>query len=541
MDERRFDGMVRAFGAGMTRRAGLRALLGTIAAGIARGAEASGRKQPGAAGPCGPTAKENRCDRNGDCCTKYCADGTCRCKPNWMECNKSDHCCSGSCVGGRCDGGCKSEGSKCAEQFNCCDGLICANGICTVSNKAKCGKSNCAGCCDGTSCRTGASATACGAKGGACVRCAAGQTCQAGVCKGGGGCSAATCASGCCDNGVCKPGTAIGACGTGGAACSACGGGTPNCTNQQCAAGSWTSVAAFGSSSSFNGPTGIAVTSDGLKALVADPGNYRVAVWTCSDAASTSWSESTTFGSISSFGGPYGVATPADGLAAYISDNGMDRAAVWTDSSGWSEQTTFGFAFVDVKGIAVSPDQLTVWVTACDNDTVMQWSRPDTSSTSWSQDTSFGGFGTGGNTTSLDKFDNPTGIALSGDLLTSIVADRSNDRVTVWTRSDTQKTSTWTAQAGFGANEFDSPHAVALSPNGLTAYVADYNHFKIQVWNRPDAASTSWAYLTEFGAWGDGTKLGDIQYPMGVAVSADGLTAWVVDSNLNRVTVWTYA
>lgn len=554
MDGQRFDGIVRALGAQVTRRRGFAAALGALATGLAAGAEAKpdgrgrgNRRGPATSGPCGDgSARANRCRKDRKCCTKYCSGGTCRCKPNYMDCKKAEECCAGRCVNGKCDGGAKPAGSACRENFNCKSGLACIGGVCKASGKASCTAANCPGCCEGTTCRAGSDRTACGPKGGACVACATGQTCDAGVCKagGGGGCSAATCPNGCCENNVCKPGTEAAACGTGGDACEACTGGTPNCTSQVCAVGVWTAVAAFGSAS-FNKPSSIAVTSDDLKAFITDTDNNKIGIWTRPDAASTTWSELTTLGDNTFFNKPFGIAAAADGKAAYITDSGNSGVSVWVDNGlYWLQQTTFPVSTTVIpkpKGIFVTPDQLTLWVTDWDNDAVSQWSRPDTSSTSWTQDTSFGSFGTGGNTTNLDKFDNPTGISLSSDLLTAVITDRSNARVTVWTRPDTQATSTWTPQAAFGANEFDWPHGVAVSPDGLVAYIADYNHFKVQVWSRPDDASTDWAYLTEFGEWGDGTSLGHIQYPTGLAVSADGQTAWVVDSSLNRVTVWTYA
>lgn len=89
MDDIRFDTLSRALGAAASRRAGLRAMLGAaLASPVAGVADARhGRKRRrGVAGPCGDgTAKDNRCAKDAECCTKYCADGMCRCKPNLLD------------------------------------------------------------------------------------------------------------------------------------------------------------------------------------------------------------------------------------------------------------------------------------------------------------------------------------------------------------------------------------------------------------------------------------------------------------------------
>jgi DNA-binding beta-propeller fold protein YncE len=99
----------------------------------------------------------------------------------------------------------------------------------------------------------------------------------------------------------------------------------------------------------------------------------------------------------------------------------------------WTNQTTFGsfgdgpsqFSFP--SGVAVSADMLTVWVTDTNNTRISVWTRPDASSTTWSNATTFGSFGSG-----ASQFANPTGVAVAPDLLTVWVADSGNNRVSVW-------------------------------------------------------------------------------------------------------------
>ncbi len=89
---------------------------------------------------------------------------------------------------------------------------------------SQCSPSNCAGCCSAAGlCMGGSALDACGAGGGICSTCIAGQSCNAGRCEAAQtGCGPGNCAGGCCQGGVCKAGTENSACGTGGGACASC-------------------------------------------------------------------------------------------------------------------------------------------------------------------------------------------------------------------------------------------------------------------------------------------------------------------------------
>ncbi len=584
MDEQRFDAALRALHTATTRRKGLAAALGLLLGGMALDADARGNqgRGPAAQGPCGDgSARANRCQRNGDCCTKYCADGECRCKPNWMQCGKAAECCSGVCSNGRCDGGAKPAGSRCEESFNCQDGLACIKGVCTKSNTARCTKQNCPGCCEGTTCRSGSQKQACGTKGGACARCSGGATCTNGIC--GAGCSRATCPDGCCKNGVCKTGTSSNACGSGGGACVTCtgdktcqsqrcksagggGGGGGGCTSDSQCSGStpicdggtcraaWSYSTQFGTQgsgdSNLRDPLGLAISADTLTTWVADYNNNRIVIWTRPDASSTTWSYNAQFGTAgigdSGLNLPSGIAVSPDTLTAWVADYNNKRIVIWTrqdaSSTTWSYSTRFGSQgsgdafFTGPTGIAVSADTLTVWVADPSNYRIAVWTRPDTSSTSWSHSTNFGTQGSGDTNFSL-----PRAIAVSEDTLTVWVADYNNNRIVIWTRPDSSSTawsySTQFGTFGTGATNFKEPKGIAVSPDTLTAWVGDSGNHRIMVWKRPDASSTTWTSYTEFGKQGsDDTSF---SFPFGVAVSPDTLTTWVVDNGNNRISIWT--
>jgi DNA-binding beta-propeller fold protein YncE len=569
MDEQRFDAALRALNTGTTRRSGLAAALGVLIGG-ATGAASAGAASgdgPTTQGPCGNgSARDNRCSKDGQCCTKYCADGECRCKPNWMRCGKNAECCSGACLDGRCDGGAKPAGGRCAENFNCQNGLVCIKGACTKSNKATCTAQNCPGCCQGTVCRVGTTKQVCGAKGGACARCAADKTCKAGVCSGGGGggvsCTAATCPNGCCQNGTCKAGTSASACGTGGSVCIVCSGATASCVDGACAPESWKPLAQFGSGpgltdAEFKNVGSPALSADALTLYVPDTGNSRVVVWGRADANSA-WEPQEVLGDSYSdandrFKFPYGAALSTDGLELYISDYSARRISVWTRSSTsgpWQAQTPLGNGggtnndqFGTPFSLVLSADKLELYIADTSNARVSFWKRADTSS-AWQAQTPVGN----GNGSDPDQLKGPAGVAISPDGLKLYIADQENNRISVWARANA--TAAWQPDIqlgsglGLGNDQFYYPMDIALSENGLAFYVADRGNNRIDVWTRPDLSS-AWEAQTPFGGTAGlntpGSGPDQFASPYAVALSADGRLICVTDANNYRISVWHFA
>ncbi|MFM9106808.1 MAG: SMP-30/gluconolactonase/LRE family protein [Chloroflexota bacterium] len=607
MDQERFDAALRALQAGTTRRRGLAGMLAVLlgTAGVP-GREAAAKAKPGepsAEGPCGDgSAKANRCTKDADCCTGYCADGQCRYKANWMSCKKNDECGSGRCVDRRCDGGCNPESSRCQENFNCCDGMICKNGTCKTSAAAKCTKQNCSGCCDGTTCRVGGSRVACGAKGAACTRCTIGVACENGSC--GVVCSAQTCPDGCCKDGVCNKGTATNACGVGGAACEVCTGemtcksvgiyraclgclsdqDCPSakpvcdtntmicsqcmesshcpdcqvCLSNVCAAPSWTALSTFGSgpgsaTAKFNGPNGLALSSDGLEVYVSDALNFRIDLWTRPNTSSSTWTALTTFGSSSDFGLPDGVAISSDKLTAFVV-GGTGNVVVFTrpgttgsDATNWTLQTTIGSfstaqpvpadQFNTPRNLFVTSDMLTIYVADSSAQRISVWSRPDitTNATAWTHQYNFGDTGT-----EPAKLAGAEDIHVSVDGLTAWIGESS--RVSIWTRPDTTTDpSAWAYQTAFGEygqdqGQFSGIGQIAVPSDGLTVLISDFSNNRVDIWTRPDATSTTWTAGTPFGS--EGTSVCQFDGPAGVEISADGQRAYVSELNNNRISIW---
>jgi DNA-binding beta-propeller fold protein YncE len=210
--------------------------------------------------------------------------------------------------------------------------------------------------------------------------------------------------------------------------------------------------------------------------------------------------------------------------------------------SRWTNQTTFGGRGSEADefdypfGLAISDDTLTVLVADANNDRISVWTRTSIASTDWSHQTNFGSYGVGANELSW-----PNGVAISKDGLTVFVADSLNDRISVWTRSSAASAD-WTDQTTFGsigegASDFYSPESVAISSDGLTAFIVDMGNARISVWTRSSAHSTDWANQTTFGSFG--SRASEFNLPFDCAVSSDDKTVFVADYNNNRISIWT--
>ena len=80
----------------------------------------------------------------------------------------------------------------------------------------------------------------------------------------------------------------------------------------------------------------MAVSSNGLTALVADTGNQRISVWTRPSSRSTIWTNKTTYGTqgqdLENFSSPTSVATSPGGSTAWVVDARNSRVSIWKKS-----------------------------------------------------------------------------------------------------------------------------------------------------------------------------------------------------------------
>jgi DNA-binding beta-propeller fold protein YncE len=155
---------------------------------------------------------------------------------------------------------------------------------------------------------------------------------------------------------------------------------------------------------------------------------------------------------------------------------------------------------------------------------------PDTRQ--WTHRTNFGGSGFGSSQLSV-----PRGLTVSRDGQAVWVTDADFNRISVWTASG----SGWVHQLNFGSRgngpgQFLNALGMAVSGDGQTAWVADTDNHRISVWVR---SGNTWAQQTTFGSLGSDPNR--FNTPAGVAVSPDGQIAWVADSRNHRISVWTKA
>jgi DNA-binding beta-propeller fold protein YncE len=193
----------------------------------------------------------------------------------------------------------------------------------------------------------------------------------------------------------------------------------------------------------FNFPVGASVTADQLTIYVADQNNNRISVWSRPSASSTDWSPLTRFGFAGTydaqFRSPHWVVVAPDQRTLYVADTDNNRISIWSrpsTSAGWTPLVRFGIkggtanSFSFPTGLAISPDQLKLYVADSWNNRISVWSRPSTASTAWAPLERFGKPDTG---TADMSF--PTGLALAPDQLTAYVAEMQGNRVSIWTRA----------------------------------------------------------------------------------------------------------
>jgi DNA-binding beta-propeller fold protein YncE len=294
----------------------------------------------------------------------------------------------------------------------------------------------------------------------------------------------------------------------------------------------WTAQAVLGTAPL---PGGVAVSADGQTLLVAEIENHRIEVWERSGGA---FVQRPSFGR-QSLGGPNGFFTPigvavaADGRTAWVADNLNYRISVWARSGNtWANQATFGSRgngpdqFQGPVGVAVSADGQTAWVADANTHRVSVWAK---SGAAWVNQATFGSRGE-----AADQFLSPRGVAVSADGQTVWVTNTQNHRVSVWTKSG----STWAPLTTFGSrgdgpSQFNIPAGVAASADGQTVWVGDFANNRVSVWIR---SGNSWTNHATFGRRGAAPN--EFRGPDWVAVADDEQTVWVTDTGNRRVSEW---
>ncbi|MFT4038869.1 MAG: NHL repeat-containing protein [Thermomicrobiales bacterium] len=265
----------------------------------------------------------------------------------------------------------------------------------------------------------------------------------------------------------------------------------------------WSNQTTFGSgpasgASNFRYPTGVAVAADGLTVWIADSQNHRVAVWSRPNPGG-SWTAGpaiagpTSGSSLTKLDSPQGVAITADGMTAIVADSFNHRVSVWMRASvggPWGNQQVFGShgstmdKMIYPYGVAVTPDGLQVAVADANNNRIAIWTRATATGTFTAQTT----FGGGPPSADANRFNQPRKVTFSSDARTAYIADPQNSRVSIWSRTTASSTD-WQNQTiigagvGTGPANLTAPQDVAVSPDGQTLVIADTTNDRISVWS----------------------------------------------------------
>ncbi|MFT4037896.1 MAG: NHL repeat-containing protein [Thermomicrobiales bacterium] len=292
-------------------------------------------------------------------------------------------------------------------------------------------------------------------------------------------------------------------------------------------------------------PYNLTISADQLIAYIPDYSNDRISIWTRPNTSSPTWTNLTTFSGNGTGSGfldaPADLVLSANELTMWIADFNNDRISVWSrpdaNTQTWGNISTFGSAYLNgPNAIAMSDNERMMWVVDRENSRIVILTRPNKSAQNWSNVGGFGALGTDPN-----QFSRPSDLALSADELTLWIADQFNDRISIWTRPNTGSLD-WTNIGTFGVygqdyDQFYNPYGVTLSQDERTMWVSDSYNSRISIWSRQDTSTQNWQALSTFGTYG---LTGDDTFnrPAGLVVSPDSATIWIADTENHRISVW---
>jgi DNA-binding beta-propeller fold protein YncE len=229
-----------------------------------------------------------------------------------------------------------------------------------------------------------------------------------------------------------------------------------------------------GTLATFNRPSSVAIDPSGAFALVADPSNNCIRRIQLSTRAVTTFAGSSSTGSVdgngtlAKFNNPMGVAISPDGVFALVADQYNCRIRRIEMSTGVVSTLAGSFGFP--TGVAISADGSFVLVADSNNHMIRRIEISSGTVTTLAGNSSAGFVdGTG----SSVMFNRPQSVAIDPSGASALVADYGNDcvrSVDLATRSVSTLSGTLSGMP-YGKLTFQYAHDVSIAPNGAFALV----------------------------------------------------------------------
>jgi DNA-binding beta-propeller fold protein YncE len=297
----------------------------------------------------------------------------------------------------------------------------------------------------------------------------------------------------------------------------------------------------------FTTPRGIAISPDGLFALILE-GNIRrlvITTATVTTLAGGSGGSANGIGTNAQFNSPYDIRISSDGLFAVVADytNAAIRHIVITTatvttlagSSGGGLTNGVGTSaqFSFLPGVDLSPNDQFILVADSLNMVIRHVALPTAAVSTYAGHGDSGGLVDGVGIAS--KFNFPRGLSLSPDGIYALIADRYLIRhlvlstLTVTTFAGVTSTGSTNGIGTFA--KFKTPFGVSISPDGLIALVADYGNNMVR---HIVITTVSVTTLAGSGSFGSTNGIGTnalFTLVRGVTISPNGLYALIADGN----------
>ncbi len=308
-----------------------------------------------------------------------------------------------------------------------------------------------------------------------------------------------------------------------------------------------------GPAARFSDPSGVALSADGAIAVVADTQNHTIRTLVVATGVVTTLAGSPRangstngVGSAARFFHPEGVALSADGMIALVADTDnhtirkivVATAEVTTlagspGSPGSANGTGNVVRFSSPGAVALAAGFALVADTGNHTIRRIDMTTGEVATLAGSPGSSGDADGAG----ATARFFSPRGVALSGDGALALVADTGNHTLRTLAVA-TGASATLAGSAGLpgstdGAGDivrFRYPRGVALSTDGSSALVADFSNNVIRAITVATGVVTTLAGTPGSAGSSDGVGAGArFFYPAGIALSGDGATVLVAD------------